>query len=92
MHTYELIKLRPDSGLRFWITDPNHSGAVNGLTDDFTGSHPWTPIDMDLTSGPQTHFLFIQLIRYPSRLFENKLGGTAWIGDVTLISSVGSTE
>ena len=31
-----------------------------------------------------THFLMVQLRRSQSRLFENKLSGTAWIGDVSL--------
>ena len=42
------------------------------------------PVDVDYTTAPVTHFLLIQLRRSPSRLFENKLNGTAWIGDVSL--------
>ena len=46
-----------ESGLRFQITDPNHNGALNVATENFTGSHPWTSVDADLTTGPATHFL-----------------------------------
>ena len=76
-----------ESGMRFSVTDPNHNGALSMLTDNFTGSHAWTPVDVDLTTGPTTHFVLVRLIREPSRLFENKLEGTVWIADVSLIAS-----
>ena len=71
--------------MRFLITDPNHNGAVNLLTDNFTGSHKWTAMDLDVTTGPDTHFLLVHLYRTGSRLFENKLSGTVWLADVTLV-------
>jgi len=73
-------------GVLFSITDPNHH-AVNILTENFTGSHPWTPVDVDFTTGAETHFLLVQVRRFQSRMFENKLNGTAWIGDVSLVAS-----
>jgi len=73
-----------ESGVQFSISDPNHAKAVNVVSDNFTGSHPWTEVDLNVHTGPQTHFLEIQLIRNPSRLFENKLSGTAWIAGVSL--------
>ena len=73
-----------ESGMRFSVTDPNHSGALNALTDNLTDSHPWTSVDADLTTGPATHFLLVRLFREPSRLFENKLEGTVWIADISL--------
>jgi tetratricopeptide (TPR) repeat protein len=76
-----------ESGMRFSITDPHHAGAVNLETENFTGSHSWTPVDVDLTTGPDTRFLIVRLFRPPSRLFENKLSGTAWIADLSLIPS-----
>jgi tetratricopeptide (TPR) repeat protein len=76
-----------ESGLRFQIADPNHSGALNVQTENFMGSRPWTSVDADLTTGPATHFLLVRLFRDPSRLFENKLEGTVWIADVSLAPS-----
>jgi hypothetical protein len=73
-----------ESGMRLSVTDPNHSGALNALTDNLTDSHPWTSVDADLTTGPATHFLLVRLFREPSRLFENKLEGTVWIADISL--------
>jgi len=73
-----------ESGMRFSLTDPNHASDVNLQTVDFTGSHAWTAVESDLTTGPDTHFLLVQLFRSPSRLFENKLDGTVWIADLSV--------
>jgi len=74
-----------ESGMRFSIFDPNHNGAVNLMTENFTGSHKWTATDLDVATGPETHFLVVRLYRVASRLFENRLSGTVWLADVTLI-------
>jgi len=76
-----------ENGIRFSVIDPNHNGALNVITDNFTGSHPWTPVDADFVTGPSTHFLVLRLFRNPSRLFENRLEGTVWIADVSLTAS-----
>lgn len=78
-----------ESGMRFSISDPNHRGAVDVTTDNLTGTHPWTEAQADIVTGPETHFLVLRLYRPPSRLFENKLSGTAWIADVSLEPSSG---
>jgi tetratricopeptide (TPR) repeat protein len=78
-----------ENGISFLISDPNH-GAAMVSTENFTGTRDWTPVDVDYTTTPTTHFMSIQLRRSPSRLFENKLSGTAWIGDVSFIASDGA--
>jgi len=80
-----------ESGIRFAISDPNHSGAVNVVTDNLTGTQPWTSIGTDVITGAETHFLLVQLVRPPSRLFDNKLGGTVWIGDISLTQSAAAS-
>jgi tetratricopeptide (TPR) repeat protein len=74
-----------ESGVRFSLSDPNHPGGVNLQTVDFTGSRGWTAVESDFTTGPDTHFLLVQLFRSPSRLFENKLEGTVWMADVSVV-------
>lgn len=76
-----------ESGVRFSISDPNHRGAVDVTTDNLTGTHPWTEAKADVVTGPETRFLVLRLYRPPSRLFDNKLSGTAWIADVSLTPS-----
>jgi tetratricopeptide (TPR) repeat protein len=75
-----------EMGMRFSITDPNHLNAVHVLTENLTGSHPWTATDAEVVTGPETQFLLVQLQRYPSRMFDNKLSGTVWIADVSLVA------
>ncbi|MFZ0639060.1 MAG: tetratricopeptide repeat protein [Candidatus Acidiferrales bacterium] len=72
-----------ESGMRFEILDLNDN-EVNLMTPDLTGTNPWTPVRMDVATGRNTHFLDIRLRRLPSRLFDNKLGGTVWVDDVSL--------
>jgi tetratricopeptide (TPR) repeat protein len=84
MRTQEITT---ESGMRFAIGDPNHAEAASLITDNFTGSHPWTAVEGDLATGSQTHFLAVRLLRVPSRLFDNKLGGTVWIADISLVLS-----
>ena len=87
-HAYmKTDSITTEMGIRFSITDPNHSGAVSVSTENFTGSHPWTATDVDVVTSPQTHFLLVRLRRDASRMFDNKLGGTVWIADVTLVPS-----
>jgi len=90
-HTYHFHaymrteEITTESGMRFSLVDPNHDNAVNALTENFVGSHTWTAVDLDVTTGPETHFLLLRLLRSGSRLFENKLSGTVWIADVSLV-------
>ena len=80
-----------ESGLRFAIFDPNHPNAVSVVTDDLNGTHPWTALRADVVTGPETHFVVVQLTRTPSRLFDNKLSGTGWIADISLVLSGAKT-
>lgn len=76
-----------ESGMRFFISDPNHNNAVFLKTENLTGTNLWTPAQLTVTTGPQTHFLQVRLFRDVSRLFDNKLSGTVWIADVSLVPS-----
>lgn len=78
-------QITTESGMQISVIDPNHNGAVNFITDNFTGSHDWTAIDADVAAGPQTQFLLVRLLRAPSRLFDNKISGTVWLSDVSLV-------
>jgi tetratricopeptide (TPR) repeat protein len=77
-------EISTDSGIRFWISDPHRTGAVDVLTQNLVGTHPWSLQETEVTTGPQTRLLAISLRRLPSRKFDNKLRGTVWIDDVSL--------
>jgi len=78
------LGITTDSGVRFELVDPNSSGKVQAVTENLTGTHPWTDESAAITTSDQTHFLRIAVIREPSRLFENRLKGTAWIANISL--------
>jgi tetratricopeptide (TPR) repeat protein len=80
-------QITTESGMQISITDPNHRDALDFVSENFTGSHPWTSVDGDVTTGPRTHFLVVRFFRNPSRFFDNKLDGTAWLGDISLVPS-----
>jgi tetratricopeptide (TPR) repeat protein len=78
-------EITTEMGLRFLITDENHPDAVNVMTENLVGSNPWKTVTADVVTGPDTHFLAVNLLRQPSRLFENRLSGTVWVCDVYLL-------
>ncbi len=77
-------RISTDRGIRFEILDPRHSSSVQLMTPDVVGTNPWTLVQSDLVTGPDTHLLKITLRRIPSWKFDNKLSGTVWVDDVAL--------
>ena len=74
-----------ESGMRFAVADPNHGEVASLETENLTGDHTWTAAELDVPTGTRTHFLVVRLYRGRSRLFDNKLSGTAWIADISLV-------
>lgn len=74
-----------DSGIGFGVYDPRHPSEIHVVTPELIGTNPWTEVKADIESGPDTHLLRIVLQRRPSWKFDNKLSGTVWVDDVTLI-------
>ena len=74
-----------DSGMRFEILDAKDPQHVDVITTNETGTQPWTLEQVDFTSGPKTHMVLIRLIRKTSERLDNKLHGTVWIDDVSLV-------
>jgi tetratricopeptide (TPR) repeat protein len=82
LHTDRILT---DSGVRFEILDPSDVKNLDVLTTNETGSIPWTLEQADFITGPNTHIVRVQLSRRVSEHFDNKISGTAWIDDVTLV-------
>jgi hypothetical protein len=74
-----------DSGLRFWIYDPRNPAEVQILTPNMVGTNPWISVNADVVTGETTNLLVISLRRIPSSKFDNKLRGTIWVDDVSLV-------
>jgi len=76
--------LTTDRGISFEILDAHHPEQVQVATRELTGTNPWTVLQTDLVSGPDTQAVKITLRRTPSWKFDNKFSGTVWVDDVTL--------
>lgn len=78
-------KISTESGMRFEIVDPKDPQHVDVLTPNETGTLPWTLEQADFTSGPKTRLLAIRLVRKPSERIDNRLNGSVWIDDISLV-------
>jgi tetratricopeptide (TPR) repeat protein len=74
-----------DHGIRFEIFDPRHPSEVQILTPNMIGTNPWTQVYADVVTGRDTHLLEIALRRVPTWKFDNKIHGTVWVDDVSLV-------
>jgi hypothetical protein len=78
-------KISTESGMRFEVLDPKDKTHLDVITPNEAGNLPWTMEQADFTTGPNTHVILIRLVRNPSGRLDNKLRGTVWIDDVTLV-------
>jgi hypothetical protein len=74
-----------NSGMRFEIRDPRRPQDLDVLTPNETGTEPWTPEEVEFTTGQQTHLIQILVRRIPSERLDNKINGTVWVDDVVLV-------
>ena len=75
-----------DRGVHFRIFDVRRPAALDVETEDLTGTvSAWTPQDLEFVTGPETRLLVVALSRRPSTKLDNKLSGTVWVDDVSLI-------
>lgn len=73
-----------DSGIRFAITfSGNFMPPV--VLDSVIGDKDWTEQSADFTTGRDVQSVTITLVRLPSRKFDNKLLGSVWLDDVSIV-------
>ncbi len=77
--------LTTDSGIRFEISDVNHPANLHVFTPGALGTQPWALDEVAFTTGPATRLLQVALRRTPSTMLANKIRGTAWVDDVSLV-------
>ena len=85
-------QISTESGMRFEILDPKHQQDLDVLTQNETGTVPWTLEQLDFTTGPQTHVILVRIARKPSQRLDNKLRGTLWIDDLTIVPAGAGSE
>jgi tetratricopeptide (TPR) repeat protein len=78
-------QISTESGMRFEIVDPKDQPHLDAVTKNETGTLPWALEQIDFATGPQTHLILIRLTRRPSQRLDNKLRGTVWVDDITIV-------
>lgn len=78
-------EISTDQGLRFEIIDPQNPSEMRVLTENITGTTPWSLVRAEFTAGANTRLLQIALRRIPSGKIDSKIRGTVWIDDVSLV-------
>jgi hypothetical protein len=81
-----------ESGMHFliYIVGGSQPGQPPIVLDNLTGDHPWESQHADFTTPADVHQVTVVLYRPPSTRFDNKLGGTAWVDDLSLTPIVAS--
>ena len=74
--------LTTNQGVEFYMADP--SGRFQWSTGPITGTHPWTWIEQDF-NVPPSQFQTLQIVRRPSEKIDNKIEGSLWIGNVSIV-------
>ncbi|HWR53008.1 MAG TPA: tetratricopeptide repeat protein [Bryobacteraceae bacterium] len=73
-----------DQGVGFRVLDADSEERLQAQTERLTGTHGWTRLGTEISVGRSTKSVLVQLIRWPSWKFDNKLGGTVWVDAVSL--------
>lgn len=85
-------QLSTDSGMRFELADPFRHDSTQIMTAGVTGTQPWTKVETEIVTGRDTRLLRIVLRRTPSSKLDNKLRGTVWVDDVSLVLLAGGND
>lgn len=75
-----------DSGIRFMIAFPGTSQPPI-LLDSLTENRDWTGQSVEFSPVAGVHLARIMVDRLPSQRFDNKLAGTAWADDISIVPS-----
>ena len=79
--------LETGSGIHFEIYDVTHPAVAPESTPAIMGTQPWALTDVTFTTGAQTRMLRVVLRRNQGRIPDDKIRGTVWVDDVSLVPS-----
>ena len=81
--------LTSSSDVRLEIEE-THSGGARQATPRLAGTQYWAPRETEFTTAADTRLLRVVLRRHPSQKLDNKISGTIWMDDVSLVPVVES--
>jgi tetratricopeptide (TPR) repeat protein len=73
-----------DSGPRIAVYDAYDHAALSVETEGLSGTADWQEQKLEFRTGAQTQLLVVQVVRPPSRDFDNQFAGTLWLDDFSL--------
>jgi hypothetical protein len=74
-----------DSGPRFQVFDAYDMRKLFLSTQNLVGTSAWTPQELEFKTGADTRLLVVRIARPLSRKFDNRIAGTVWVDQVSLI-------
>jgi O-antigen ligase len=77
-------EITTDKGVGFHIYDRETSARLDVRTEELTGTHDWTKVELAFAVPRETRLLEIEVSRPRSMKFDNQIGGTVWIDSVKL--------
>ena len=77
--------LTSDQGVGFRIYDAERQSRVDQRTKTVSGTCDWKTLEIKISVPRHSRLLQIPLVRQPSSKFDNKLAGTVWIDDISLV-------
>lgn len=82
--------LTTDQGIGFHIFDPKKRHRLDIFTAHVSVTSGWKAVEKHFTIPSGTELIEVRIVRRPSLKFDNKIGGTVWIDDVSLVPAEGS--
>jgi hypothetical protein len=76
--------LTTSSGIRLELEETHFGNAVEA-TANLSGTQPWAPSEIVFTTGAETKLVRLVLRRRPSPKLDNKISGTIWMDDVSVV-------
>jgi hypothetical protein len=79
----KLDGITTDQGISLRVLDRNNPQRLDIRTNPLTGTHDWTKVEKAF-EVTHTMLLQVEITREPSRKFDNKIEGKAWVDSVEL--------
>jgi hypothetical protein len=76
--------LSSDQGIGLRILEASPTPAWQVWTENVSGDSDWKRVEATIQIPAAVHLAQIEIVRRPSRKLDNKLGGIAWIDQVSL--------
>ena len=79
------LTVTTDTGVHFSLYAPECPRCSPSFTSDLKGTEPWTLLNLRWRAEKNVHLLRVCVAREPSAKLDNKIAGTAWVDDVSLV-------